>query len=156
VTDILTHDWSINVASQFGSIAPQNPAGVSDMHVIQAMDNDVIAIHFTNTTKVATGLAEDYLLFLSTDVSSSPTAPRTLNITLRDDVLYTMPIEPDAFQGQPQSCTMRWTGSKMPLTLAGGGAQLVTYKLSSPGGAAGLANERAQMIGRKPLLRTAV
>ena len=121
------------------------------MHLIQSMSDDVIVIHFTNTTKVATGLGEDYLLFLSTDVSVSPTAPRTLNITLRDDVVYTMPIEPDAFQGQPKSCNMRWTGSQMPLTLAGGGAQLVTYKLAQPGAAKEAVEERAQMIGRKPL-----
>lgn len=115
------------------------------------MDADVIVIVLTNTTKVASGLAEDYLLFLSTDVSSSPTAPRTLNITLRDDVVYTMPIEPDAFQGHPKSCNMRWTGSNMPLTLAGGGAQLVTYKLAQPEAVKEVVDARTGMIGREPL-----
>ena len=34
----------------FGSIAPQNPAGAGDMHLIQSMDEEVIAIHLKNTT----------------------------------------------------------------------------------------------------------
>ena len=34
----------------FGSIAPQNPAGAGDMHLIQSMDEDVIVIHLKNTT----------------------------------------------------------------------------------------------------------
>eukprot|EP01046_Picozoa_sp_COSAG06_P013643 COSAG06_NODE_829_length_12043_cov_8.656983_16_plen_37_part_00 len=29
----------------FTGIAPQNPAGASDGHLIQGMDDDVIAIH---------------------------------------------------------------------------------------------------------------
>ena len=55
------------------------------------------------------------------------------NITLRSDVVYTQPIEPDAFQGEPVTCDLRWTGSRMPLVLAGGGAQLVTYTLAPQG-----------------------
>ena len=164
-------------------IAPQNPAGAGDMHLIQSMDvrphlscpllshwvavqsvmgplycmpqDEVIAISFTNTSKVAKGLAENYLLFLSTDLSTKPTAPRTLNITLRDDVLYTMPIEPDAYQGNPTSCGLRWTAARMPLVLAGGGVQLVTYELVKPAGAVDATAEgerqRVQMMGRKPL-----
>ena len=74
-------------------------------------------------------------------------------------MVYTQPIEPDAFQGEPVTCNLRWTGSRMPLVLAGGGAQLVTYTLAPPGTptlateVAEVAEEaaRAAMIGRKPL-----
>ena len=74
-------------------------------------------------------------------------------------MVYTQPIEPDAFQGEPVTCNLRWTGSRMPLVLAGGGAQLETYTLALPGTpklaveAAEVAEEaaRAAMIGRKPL-----
>ena len=74
-------------------------------------------------------------------------------------MVYTQPIEPDAFQGEPVTCDLRWTGSRMPLVLAGGGAQLVTYTLAPQGtpklaaDAAEVAKEaaRAAMIGRKPL-----
>ena len=75
--------------------------------------------------------------------------------------MYTQPIEPDAFQGEPVTCDLRWTGSRMPLALAGGGAQLATYTLA-PQGTPKLAAEaaevavaeevaRAAIIGRKPL-----
>ena len=74
-------------------------------------------------------------------------------------MVYTQPIEPDAFQGEPVTCDLRWTGSRMPLVLTGGGAQLATYTLAPPGTpklaveAAEVAEEaaRAATIGRKPL-----
>ena len=48
----------------------------------------------------------------------------------------------------------RWTGSRMPLTLAGGGVQLVTYvvaKSAVDGESSGAdVRKRVEMIGRRP------
>ena len=88
------------------------------------------------------------LLFVSTQFSATRggTPLRTLSIQMRADVKSTTPIEPDRFQGWgdlpndggsppgiaptllgQDECMLSWWGHKMPLQLAGGSAQLVTY-----------------------------
>lgn len=74
------------------------------------------------------------LLVLSTRLSTrdggAPT--RQLNITLREDVWTTHPIEPAPFHGFTSDCNLNWLGPAVPLRLAGGSAALVSYTLVPP------------------------
>jgi len=114
--------------------------------LIENMDDDVIAIHLVNTSVVPSDKTRA-LLFLSTAFAPSRGgAPiRQLSIQMRSDITSAQPVEPDLFQGWgdlphvnsppgiapnffgTKPCFLSWWGGKLPLQLAGGAAQFVTY-----------------------------
>ena len=120
--------------------------------LVEAMDEELIVIHLVNASGAPPARTRA-LLVLSTALSSERGgAPvRQLALQMRSDVTSTKPIEPDFFQGWgavpgfngvgewPQGvdasffgraeCDLSFGGAKMPLQLAGGSAQLVTYTL---------------------------
>lgn len=144
--------------------------------LIEAMDEELVVVHLSNYSKVAPAGRARALLFLSTAVSSKRAGAgiRQLSIQLHADVTSTKPIEPDRFQGfadTPQgdgppgimpnfygdrSCFMSWYGGKMPLQLAGGSSQLVTYTRLMPTHSTTIQHTASHrklhaQIGRRPL-----
>ena len=149
--------------------------------LVEGMDEELIVIHLVNASGAPPARTRA-LLVLSTSLSSERGgAPvRQLAIQMRSDVTSTKPIEPDFFQGWgavpgfngvgewPQGvdasffgraeCDLSFGGGKMPLQLAGGSAQLVTYTMwaattASPPRDAPGEEERVRQIGRRPLRR---
>ena len=120
--------------------------------LVEAMDEELIVIHLVNASGAPPARTRA-LLVLSTALSSERGgAPvRPLALQMRSDVTSTKPIEPDFFQGWGAvpgfngvgewphgvdasffgraECDLSFGGAKMPLQLAGGSAQLVTYTL---------------------------
>jgi len=114
--------------------------------LIEAMDDELVAVHLKNSTGIP-GRWAHIILFISTAFSDARGgAPiRQLTIHMHSNVTSTKPVEPDQFQGWadlpdlaiPQGfppgffgtseCLLSWYGWKMPLQLAGGSTQLVTY-----------------------------
>lgn len=116
--------------------------------LIEAMDDELVAVHLANVSLVAPAGRTRALLFLSTALSTSRAgAPvRQLAIQMHPDVVSTRPIEPDRLQGFTDApsddaphgisptffgelgCWLSWYGGgKMPLQLAGGSIQMVVY-----------------------------
>ena len=123
------------------------PPAAGDL--IESMDGELVVLHLTNSSGTPPGRTRA-LLILSTDLSTKRGgAPlRQLSIQMRPDVTSTKPLEPDFFQGWGDlpgnsdsppglsptffgrgECFLSWWGGKMPLKLAGGSIQLVTYTM---------------------------
>ena len=115
-----------------GAVAPGQRAD----DIVQRMDADLLAFSLRNVSDSAVGGAWGPLLFVvSTAVShGAPTggagdAVREVELTLRDDVLFSTPLEGGTAVA---SCMLRRLRNMLPLGLAGGSAQLVSYVVLDP------------------------
>ena len=89
----------------------------------------LLIVELANVTKTAPGRAERYVFFLSTRLAGLPGgAPMAeYRVVWREDVATTHPVEADPEHAGAGSCNLNWLGSVSPITLPGGGIQLVTY-----------------------------
>ena len=118
------------------SVAFNAPGGETSLVV--DMSPDLIALRMDSTVKGK----PPYLLFISTQLSlaAGGAGIRDVEITLEPGVGSTTPIannpapenDPQANNLYPSTCKMHRLGSKLPLKLAGGGAQLVGYTMELP------------------------
>ena len=131
-----------------GTLVHALAPGGSSSAVVQAMDKELVVVHFRNATADGgkdTGFCKsqatvqgqdcisyDHVLWvLSTDLSlaTDKDSPRQLNISLRSDVWTSHPIVPNAFEGFTTDCNLNWLGPFVPLRLRGGAAQVVSFTL---------------------------
>ena len=131
-----------------GGVEAVKPGSGGPSDLIQAMDDELLAIVLHNSTQ--TNLPKRMLLVLSTDLSTKKSTPiRDLELVLHHEVGHVVPIEPDKLQGygerkQPDThgwyggdtCPMGWLGPRAPLKLAAGSAQVMKVELVAEGVAA--------------------
>ena len=131
-----------------GGVEAVKPGSGGPSDLIQAMDDELLAIVLHNSTQ--TNLPKRMLLVLSTDLSTKKSTPiRDLELVLHREVGHVVPIEPDKLQGygerkQPDThgwyggdtCPMGWLGPRAPLKLAAGSAQVMKVEFVAEGVAA--------------------
>ena len=111
-----------------GVAVPFTPPGshrVGELPLVVSMSPDMVALRMNNTSSGD----PPYILFISTVLSPAAggAALRDVEITLNPEIAVTQPIEANPAQGNPTTCNLHRLGSKLPLRLVGGGAQLVAY-----------------------------
>jgi len=106
---------------------PPGSHRIGELPLVVSMSPDMIALRM-NSTKSGD---PPYLLFISTVLSPTPggAGVRDVEIQLSPELGFTQPIESDPSQGIASTCGMHRLGSKLPLRLAGGGAQLVAFEI---------------------------
>ena len=106
---------------------PPGSHRIGELPLVVSMSPDMIALRM-NSTKSGD---PPYLLFISTVLSPTPggAGVRDVEIQLSPELGFTQPIESDPSQGIASTCGMHRLGSKLPLKLAGGGAQLVAFEI---------------------------
>ena len=143
-----------------GGVEAVKPGSGGPSDLIQAMDDELLAIVLHNSTQ--TNLPKRMLLVLSADLSTKKSTPiRDLELVLHPEVGHVVPIEPDKLQGygerkQPDThgwyggdtCPMGWLGPRAPLKLAAGSAQVMKVELVAEGVAARVSERwRPRFVG---------
>ena len=116
--------WSTSTLRVAGSVQPGSIHG----GLLDSMDRELLLFEFNPPNSSAGSMPESGTFFvLSTELPTASTSPpREVTVVTRPEITSTTPVEGCAFVGST-ACDLRRVGNILPLTLAGGAGQLVTF-----------------------------
>ena len=108
--------WSTSTLQVPGSVKPGSIKG----GLVQRMEKELLLYEFPTSADGESGT----FFVLSTDLQTE--SQREVTVVTRPDIKSTLPVEGCAFVGST-ACDLHRIGNILPLTLAGGSGQLVTF-----------------------------
>ena len=108
--------WSTSTLQVPGSVKPGSIKG----GLVQHMEKELLLYEFSPSADGESGT----FFVLSTDLQTA--SQREVTVVTRPDIKSTLPVEGCAFVGST-ACDLHRIGNILPLTLAGGSGQLVTF-----------------------------